>query len=599
MAAKREAQASSEFIIFNNFNEGMNTQSSRQDLSEKAAAWMENLQPIAANKLQGVPGPSDTPIHAFGSTPAVKLFYFDLGVSTDYIIVAFSDGSLSAVTNPGGTVTAIAPVGTFSAQGPDAANWLGDRLLFADSRGGYSTWDGNVFVQQGGVSPNFAVTLSGSGYFSGATVVISGGSGTGATAKVTVSAGAVVGIVLLTPGTGYIASDTLTVTINPVNGQGTGATANGHVWPFVSPNPTTVAVAFGRVWLATGKTLITSGTGSATFGDAYDDFSSGDASVTTTISDTDLIHAITVLRYLNGYLYIFGDNSVKFIGSITVSGGVTNFTITPLSSDQGTTFPNTVLSYNRLVLFANNVGVFAVFGASVEKISDPMDGVFQNVVFTTPLSSGVVDLNNIHTYALLVQYRDPAQGLRALLLCYMNRKWFVANQGAGALCLTTGFVNGQSFLYGAVQADSTECDVDQMFVSTDMPVPYKLQTSLTSHKNPINDKRVFRAGVAQTVTALSDLALVVESENDYVSVPLANQSVDLIFVNSSGQSLNFTNSQGQTLVFAGRGFVASRSSEFNVTGRWVGATLTGTLNGIVLQAVMLEYAPDGAPWGSK
>src|SRR6202040_3052216 len=107
-------------------------------------------------------------------------------------------------------------------------------------------------------------------------------------------AGVVTGITLTNPGSGYLAADTLTVTIS--DASGINATAVGHVWPFLTPIPTTIAVAFGRGWLAAGRTLIVPGTGGSAFGSAFDDFRSSAASVTTVLTDTDLIHSITALR---------------------------------------------------------------------------------------------------------------------------------------------------------------------------------------------------------------------------------------------------------------------------------------------------------------
>ena len=63
MAAQKEtAPPPPKYIIFDDFSGGMNTQFAREDLPEKALAWIENLQPIAKNKLQGVPGPADKPL---------------------------------------------------------------------------------------------------------------------------------------------------------------------------------------------------------------------------------------------------------------------------------------------------------------------------------------------------------------------------------------------------------------------------------------------------------------------------------------------------------------------------------------------------------
>jgi hypothetical protein len=693
----------SQFIVFDDFSGGMNTQSARIGLPEKYAAWMENLQPIAPNYLLGVQSPVAALATLTGET-IVKFFQTLLGIQ-DYIIAFCASGSGYAITVAGGVgvpatggiVTKFAPAGTFSATGPDMTTFTNTRILIADSKAGYSTWDGTLFVQQGGVSPNFAITNGGSNYSSGVTGTISegvaatgnitftvnptasdtitlngvtwtfvsspasdstviqgtlaetltqlvsdltgsgnatitaavysatatvlnvtygmggtggnsftiaasaatpsgtnltggtaSGSGTGATISVQTVGGVVTGITLLTTGTGYTASDVLTVTINDTTGSG--AVINGHVWPFVSPNPTTIAVAFGRVWLAAARTLIVTGTGSSTYGAGYDDFQSADASVTTVLSDTDLIHQITTLRFLENYLYIIGDNSVKSIGSISVTSGVTNFTITTISSDQGTIWPQTVISYNRLVLFANASGVFAVFGASVEKISPPMDGIFFNINFNILPSAAVNDLNQIHTYLLLVNYNDPQLGARGLILAFSNKRWHVINQGYGLATICTVFLGGHADTFG-----SSGADVTQLLQGTTAPVPYKLQTSQTAHQNPVKDKRSVRIGVAQTVPATSDLMLTVDTENGTVNSNLPNASAILTIQNNAGQTMTFVNNSGQVMSFAAKGFVAQHQN-VNNTGRWMGSTATGTLNGIAIQGIYIEYQ-DGSLWG--
>ena len=434
-----------------------------------------------------------------------------------------------------------------------------------------------------------AMVISGGSGYVNPIAVSSGGTGSGDTYQVNTVAGVVTSITLLTPGTGFLASDVLTLTITD-SGGGTGATANAHVWPFVSPNPTTLAVAFGRVWLGAVRTLILTGTGSATYGAGYDDFQSADASVTTVLSDTDLVHQISCLRFLENYLYIIGDNSVKSIGSISVTSGVTNFTITTISSDQGTIWPQTVISYDRLVLFANASGVFAVFGASVEKISPPMDGIFFNINFNVLPSAAVNDLNQIRTYLLLVNYNDPQLGARGLLLAFSNKRWHVINQGYGLAAITTVFLGGHSDTFG-----SSGSDITQLLQGTITPVPYKLQTAQTANGNPIKDKRSIRIGVAQTDPSLSDMMLTVDTENGTVNSNLPNASAILTVVNNANQVMSFVNNSNQPLTFTAKGFVAQHQT-VNNTGRWMGATATGTLNGIAIQGIYIEYQ-DGSLWG--
>lgn len=587
----------SQFLVFDNFEGGMNTQPARQNLPEKYASWMENLQPIAGNYLLGVPAPVTSTMALTGES-VVK--YFPALIGTQDYLVAFClsgaaytipvTGNGNGVAATVGTPVRFAPVGTFSTTGGDLVSYNAQRLLIADATAGYCTYDGTAFAQQGGVSPNFMITNGGSNY-TGASVVISGGTGHGATATATIVGGVVTAINLTNAGTGYLAGDTLTVTISPV-GSGSGATANGHVWPFLSPKPTTLALAFGRVWLGSGRVLNVTGTGSATFGQGYDDFSSGDAAVSTTLSDPDLIHQITALRFLENYLYIIGDNSVKSIGSISVTSSVTSFTITTLSSDQGTVYQQSIVSYNRLILFANTVGVYAVFGASVEKISDQMDGVFRSIDFTLPPQAAVNDINNIHSFLLMVRYRDPSAGTRALILAYAGKKWFVISQGNSIQAMATVVLGGITETF----VSSASGDITQILQNTTAPLAFKLQTALSSHGNPIKDKRFVRIGVAQTDPGNSDLTVTADSESGSRNINLVNLPREQIFVNAAGITQVFLNALGQVQMFVGSGFSLEHAANFSNTGRFIGATATGTLNGIALQGIYIEYQ-DGSLWG--
>jgi hypothetical protein len=653
------------FIVFENF-EKMNTQSIRQSLSEKELAWLENLQPIAGNNLTTVPGPSAVALATITETIS-EMFYADL-MGVDYFVVFTFAGSGYLINIATGAVNNFAPDGTFSPY-PDVTTWEATRLLIADPLAGYTSFDGETFSQQGGVSPNITVTNGGSGYGSVPTVTISGGSGSGATAIAVLTNGVVTSITLTNPGHGYQPTDVLAVTIsgsvgsgatghvtmtgkpvaslqvtnpglftvpssgpvpltfsggggtgaagyvtlgstggtgrfvtgavltspgsgyttsptatfannasggpstipsigvtldtesvativldttgsgyagppavsivpsdgtgsgaaatttiagtsvnsltlnpspvltlqiavqgvsstpgtyalsftggggslaagtvtignytnnagglsvgvisynlsnggtgyttapavavvgatfsiNPtinafiasqgggydltpavIIGAGTGATAVAHVWPFINSSIaayafTTVAVFQGRVWLGGGQLLTWTGTGASYGNVGYDDFLDADASGSLIISDADLIHAITALRSLNNYLWIMGDQSVKQIGNISLNtaGNVTLFTILTLSSDQGTIYKKSCISYNRVFMFANTNGIYGVFGSSVQKLSSDMDGIWKLVDFGLQPQGALADINAIHNAVFLVSYIDP------------------------------------------------------------------------------------------------------------------------------------------------------------------------------------------------
>lgn len=582
-----------DIIVFNEF-EGMSTQSERQDLPEKKAAWMENLQPIAANNLVCTPAAAAALADLAGQGETIaKMYYFNFGQTTDYIICFCISGAGYKVSNPGGTIVKFANAGTFSTT-PDVTQWGTQRILIADSMSGYYTYDGTVAVGAGGISPNIEVTNGGSGYSSGATVAISGGSGSGATATATVVGGVVTAIVLTNPGSGYLAGDSITVTISAVSG-GSGATATGHIWPILTVNATTLAVFSGRVWLAHDNVLTWTGTGASYGGVGYDDFIAGDASGSTTIQDPDLVHTITALRALNNYLFIFGDGSVKQIGNISVSGSSTNFTTVTLSSDQGTIFRDSIVSYNRLVLFANTVGVFAVFGSSVEKISDDMDGIFRNIDFTQLPCACVEDINNIHCYLLLVKYKDPANGTRSIILSFMNKKWFVISQGDSLKYIVNGIIDSVYNTFG-----TSTSDITPLLKDANTSVKIKLSTSLTSHESPFLAKRTYRYAVAQNVGASSTMSLLIESErtsNQNINYNISNV---LNFVNNTVGALQFVNGGGGNLNFItnAAGFHYQHGNTEGQGGIYLGMTLTGTVTQFTLSAMILEFG-EGAPFGTE
>lgn len=575
-------------IAFTEFD-GMSTQFQRQDMPIKKAAWMENLQPIGANNLVATPAASAAiaSLSSLGET-ITKQFYFDKGTSTDVILCFCASGAAYSVTNPGGIITLFADAGTFSPT-PDATNYLTERVLITDSKAGYYTYDGVISVGYGAVSPNIAVTAGGSGYTSGATVAISGGSGSGATASATVVGGIVTAIVLTGSGTGYVSTDTITFTISPVSG-GSGATATGHVWPKLTPNNTTLAVFLGRVWLAAGNLITYTGTGASYAGIGYDDFLSADASGTFTIQDSDLVHQVTALRSLNNYLWIFGDASVKQIGNIAVSGSTTNFTVVTISSDQGTLYRDSIASYNRLVLFANTVGVFAIFGSSVEKVSADMDGIFRAVDFSQVPCAAVADINNIHVYLLLVRYKVGGN-TRSIMIAFADKKWFVISQGDGLSYIITGIIGSVFKVYG-----TSGQDITPLLGDSNTEVSVTLQTSLTSNGEPMIGKESVQYAVAQSAGGASTISFLVEAERPPSKNISYNVSNNIVFINNSGAVLQFVNNLNVPLNFISdtARFFYQHGQSGGIAGVYLGCIISGNVVNYTLNSILLEYEETSA-----
>src|SRR5260370_26352663 len=123
----------SKFILFTKFKK-MNTKVARQNLPEDEVAWQENLQPIADNDLQTVPGAAAALTTLVGKTVA-RSFPANIG-ATDYIIEFNTDGSAIAVNAATGVQTIIAAAATFSVT-PDMTIFASKRILIMDATGGY------------------------------------------------------------------------------------------------------------------------------------------------------------------------------------------------------------------------------------------------------------------------------------------------------------------------------------------------------------------------------------------------------------------------------------------------------------------------------
>lgn len=585
-AAQRQV---SKLIVMTGWKK-MNTKVARQNLPDDEAAWIENLQPISPNVLKAVPGASPTLTTVTGKTVA-RQFAANIG-GTDYDIFFGTDGSCTAVNAVTGGQTVIAAAGSFSGT-PDMTVYASQRILIMDTVGGYATWDGTLFAFRGGLSPRIVVTAGGSGYTVAPSVSFSGGHGSGAAATAVVSGGAVVAVNLTAIGSGYVTGDVVTITFG---GPGTGAAATVIIWPFLSGN--TIDVFAGRVWWASanaaGNFRILNFTGTA----GFDDTNPANAAGSVTISDKDLAHNITGLRNLNNFLFIFGDQSIKQIGSISVSSSVTLFQILTLASDVGTTFLMTIQSYNRIVVFANKSGVWGIFGATVNKISDDMDGIFQLIDWTQPLSSAVIDLHatttaggSIHCYMLLVRYMDPVKGTRSLILTYQRDIWFVISQGDALISIVA--IPLATTTQWEVFA-SSGADVTQLLQVNGTPVNVLFQTSLSSNRNVVQAKRSIRAGIATTSSKAETFMASLDTENGSNTYTLAATGV-ITWVNNLGAAIQWQNNTPGNVIFVAGGYRFPRA-DMEGYGKVMGLTVTGLLALFAINAAAIEYV-EADMWG--
>lgn len=513
-----------QFIILDNMPR-MNTRPMRQNLSEKEAFWIENLQPIAGNDLKVVPAPlTNIPLVTIGGFTVARMFSTSLlsnpadpnSALIDYIIYFATDGSAWAVEADNGFTVQFAPSATFSTT-PDATTFSNTDFLIADSLAGYCTWDGATFTQG-------------------------------------------------------------------ING--------------VKCN--TVAVFAGRVWLAFRRVLTWTGTS----GDPTD-FSTANASGDTTITDADLVHEITALRSLNDYLYIFGDQSIKFIGNVSVATpqagqvgvATTEFQIVTLSSDVGCPFPMSILSYNRLVVFCNMHGVWVIIGATIQKASDDLDGIFPRIDFAQEPCAALFDLNNIHIYCLLVRYQDPGNAAvfgqqpqggvleRSLIMVLQAKDWYVLNQGMDLISIVSLALSetNELALFG-----SSGSDLTPLLIDDGAPVTFILKTPLTAHNNLIVNKQAIKAGIAVSAAVPQSMTMLIESER-HVNSYTITAARQLIWRNANHDIITWTNNQPAEMQFmVGPSFAVPYLS-VDAYGHVLGSTIYSTTSQMSINAWVCEY----------
>jgi len=345
------------------------------------------------------------------------------------------------------------------------------------------------------------VVAGGSGYVTTPTIVISGGGGgTGAAATAVIAQGQVVQIIVTNPGSGYTTQPLIFV--QPANYQtstqdpGTGAAAQAVLTPTTissvlissagkdytsaptvvlgsgSNNAATATVnlmPFGisgaaiqtyqqRVWVANPATTPTQtippgGQFNVSAPGSFIDFATSDGGVEFTNSDNFLQTKYTAIHQSNGYLYMLGDGSVSIISSVATSGSppTTTFNYQNVDPQTGAKFPNSVQDFGKTILFANETGIFGIYGGSATLASAKLNDLFLTLDTTTGVtpSSASATLFDVKHYMLLATITDPVLLTpRTVLLTWNEKDWTVLSQNVSLTYISTQKVASKLYAWG-------------------------------------------------------------------------------------------------------------------------------------------------------
>ena len=205
--------------------EGMNTSTSRVGIPDEQVKWLDGFFPLDHHNLRTLYDVGATLYTAVGTT--IVFFGFVNISSTPYAIIFQADGSVVAVNVNTAVVTTILAAGTIvvPSQLTIGLSQWGQQyaIIVANQANGYWLWDGLITYSTGTIAPNVVLSNNGSGYVSQPAIGLIGGSGSGAVFTSSINNGSVVSVQIVNPGTGYLASDTPTLTFVGGNQAGTGA----------------------------------------------------------------------------------------------------------------------------------------------------------------------------------------------------------------------------------------------------------------------------------------------------------------------------------------------------------------------------------------
>lgn len=465
-----------------------------------------------------------------------------------------SSNAVTAITiSEAGTGYTTAPTITISGGGGTGANAIAGIVTFKK---------GTVTV---------LVTNGGSGYTNAANTVvtISGGGGTNATATAVLSGGQVTQVLMNNPGSGYTNTANITATIT--GGGGSNATAKAVI---NSNDNVGVASFSGRVWVAYGRTVAYSAAGS------YNDFTSVSAG-NILLTDSTLHGNIQQILSANNFLYVFGDDSINVFSDVRVTtAGLTLFTNTNVSASVGTKRKDAIFPYFRSVLFLNDYGVYALVGSTTSKISDALDGVFQTIDFTYPITAGQVLINNILCAAFNFK-QNYYGGSRFVQAVFFEKKWFFTSQGDTLNYVTSVPVGGLITLYGT---DSNS--LYKLYGNSTANTASTIQTALMPMGDPIRDKQALKIGIEATLTTGGQLNVTVDSESgSSPSYALVNYAT---WYNYVGTTIPWQNNSNTVVPWIGAGYTLFKT-DAEQWGKYLGQTLTSNTPGFTVNGFEFEH----------
>jgi len=376
--------------------------------------------------------------------------------------------------------------------------------------------------------------------------------------------------------------------IDPVQGyyQWDGTTLTHLNTP---PQPATgndVTTFEGRACLVTAPRSVT-----LSSPQAFTNFVTASGSTVITITDSVFAGSITRLLSALEVLWVIGPAAVNAISNIQFAAGTTTFSNTNIVANVGSLLPSSVTSFFRTFLFLTPYGVYAIVGATPQKLSDQLDGLFPKLTLGSDAPAGIATINSVFVWCVLVTYADPLNNnaTRPILLCLSRNAWFVASQGNN-LTWIASLVNlstGNPELWGTDGMTIFKC-----FAGTGAGF-YDIQTKFYDFGAFYQEKQGLRLKLDITNPTIPiDVHVTITNESQQVNtVTLSPPVLTIIFTGAGGVPITFTGAGGVPIIWT-TGSTALQG-DVNLGGDYLGIRITGTSNAYTLAGIALELDQQG------
>src|SRR5690349_7495554 len=319
---------------------------------------------------------------------------------------------------------------------------------------------------------------------------------------------------------------------------------------------TTLAVFAGRVWIANNRTV------QFTAPNTFNDFSLTASAGSFIMTDSNFVGPIYKLLTALNVLWIFGESAINQLSDVTVLANTTTTTFSNInvSSSVGTIFPQSVISFLRQVEFASKYGVIQQIGVTPQRVSEKIDGTYKLLDLSQPVTAGLVVLNSILCYGLMVTYLDPdnrGAARKIILLVSFDGKWFIGSQGDDLRLMTSVEYQGTYRLFGA-----DDNNLRELFVAPHYPV-HKLKTPLFDQGDVTAGKNIVRTGI-----------IINYEEATPINVTCTGQSATKelnVQDPTKTNELQLTPAQGAFLKFLGASNIQLTSKGYNFPQFMIGA----------------------------